>query len=140
MVWASLSVRAETSGDMDRAKGILAMKNQAVAAIILCLPLMLNGCVGMQEPSEDLLRRVPVIEMGQKEPADQQYVLLIRPGQSIPIKVTMKGPLLLQPSQTTAQIQLAHSLYIYKNWSSIDGINWDRQAFQGAVSLGLAPK
>lgn len=116
------------------------MRYQAVAVISFCIPFLLSGCAGMHEPSEDLLSRVPVIEIGQKEPVDHEYVLLIRPGRPIPIHVTMKGPLLLQPSQATTQIQLAHSVYIYKEWSSLDGINWVRQAFQGAVSFGLAPK
>lgn len=116
------------------------MKKQPLAGIALCLTSMLAGCAAMQGPPEDLLTRVPVIEIGQPEPADHQYVLLIRAGKPIPVQLTFKGPLLLQPSQATAQMQLAHSLYIYKDWSSLDGINWDHQAFQGAASLGLAPK
>lgn len=115
------------------------MKKRAVG-IVLCIGSLLAGCAAMQAPPEDLLTRVPVIEVGQPEPADRHYVLLIRAGKPIPVQLTIRGPLLLQSSQTTAQIQLAHSLYIYKEWSSLDGINWDRQAFQGAVSLGLAPK
>ena len=98
------------------------------------------GCASLQGPPEDLLKRVPVIEIGQPEPADKNYVLFLHAGKPIPVHLTLKGPLLLQPSQTTAQVQLSHSLYLYKEWSSLDGINWTRQAFEGAVSLGLAPK
>ena len=98
------------------------------------------SCAAMQGPPEDLLKRVPVVEVGQQEPADKNYVLYIRAGKPIPVHLTLKGPLLLQPAQATAQVQLAHSLYIYKEWSSLDGINWTHQAFEGAVSLGLAPK
>ena len=98
------------------------------------------GCAAMQGPPEDLLKRLPVIEIGQPEPADKIYVLFLHAGKPIPVHLTLKGPLLLQPSQATAQVQLAHSLYIYKEWSSLDGINWTHQAFEGAVSLGLAQK
>jgi hypothetical protein len=100
----------------------------------------LVACASMQGPPEDILKRVPVVEIGQPEPADKHYVLHIRAGTPIPVQMTMKGPLLLQQVHATAQIQLAHSLYIYRNWSSRDGINWTTRAFEGAVSFGLAPK
>lgn len=98
------------------------------------------GCASMQGPPEDVLIRVPVIEVGQTEPADKQYVLHVRAGQPVPLRFTMRGPLLLQPTEGAAQIQFAHSLYIYKEWSSLDGFNWTRRGFEGAVSFGLAPK
>jgi hypothetical protein len=98
------------------------------------------GCAGMQSPPEDLLSRVPVVEIGQPEPADQPYVLHIRAGQPVPVHMTIQGPLLLQPAKATTQVQFSQSLYVYKEWSSIDGINWERGAFQGGASLGLAPK
>lgn len=100
----------------------------------------LVACAGMQSPPEDILKRVPVVEIGQPEPADKHYVLHIRAGTPIPVQVTIKGPLVLQPSQATARVQLTHSLYVYKEWSSRDGINWTPRAFEGAVSFGLAPK
>lgn len=98
------------------------------------------GCAVVQGPSEDLLSRVPVVEIGQPEPADQPYVLHIRAGQPVPVQMTIQGPLLLQPAKATTQVQFSHSLYVYKEWSSVDGINWERGAFHGAASLGLAPK
>lgn len=100
----------------------------------------ITGCAGMQAPPEDLLTRLPVVEIGQPEPADQPYVLLIRAGYPVPVQMTIRGPLLIQPSKATTHVQFAHSLYVYKDWSSLDGINWERQAFHGAASLGLAPK
>ena len=104
-----------------------------------CL-VALAACASMQRPPEDLLKRVPVVEVGQPEPADRHYVLLIRAGKPVPAHLTVTGPLFLQPGQATAQIQLAQNLYIYKEWSSLDGINWIHHAFEGSVSLGLAPK
>lgn len=107
--------------------------------LALCVTVV-AGCAAMQGPPEDLLKRVPVIEVGQPEPADKHYVLLIRAGKPLPVQFTMKGPLLLQSAQGAAQVQFAQSVYIYKEWSSLDGINWTHQAFEGAVSFGLAPK
>lgn len=115
--------------------------NQRVRAlqITLCM-MLLTGCAAMHSPPDDLLKRVPVVEIGQPEPADKHYVLFIRAGKPVPVHLTVKGPLFLQPGLATAQIQLSQSLYIYKEWSSLDGINWTHQGFEGDVSLGLAPK
>ncbi len=98
------------------------------------------GCAALQGPPDDLLSRVPVVEIGQPEPKDQPYVLHIRAGQPIPVQMTIQGPLLLQPAKATTQVQFSQSLYVYKEWSSIDGVNWERGAFHGGASLGLAPK
>ena len=115
------------------------MKHSTVALIVLGV-VICAGCAAMQGPPEDLLMQVPVIEVGQAEPADKQYVLHVRAGQPVLIRFTMRGPLLLQPTEGKAQAQFAHTLYIYKEWSSRDGINWTRHGFEGAVSFGLAPK
>jgi len=99
-----------------------------------------TGCTAMGGPPEDIMKRVPVIEIGKPEPADKNYVLHVPAGKTIPIHVSVKGPLVLQPGETNLQIQLTQGLYIYKDWSSLDGMNWTHQAFAGRVSLGLAPK
>lgn len=109
-------------------------------SLLLLGATTLIGCTAMHAPPEDILTRVPVVEVGQPEPADKHYVLLIRAGQPVPVRFTVKGPLLLQPAQGATQVQFAHTMYIYKDWSSLDGINWTKQAFEGAVSFGLAPK
>ena len=41
--------------------------------------MLLTGCAGMQSPPEDLLKQVPVIEIGKPEPADKNYILYISP-------------------------------------------------------------
>lgn len=114
--------------------------NAMPLSLILLTAVTITGCAAMQAPPEDILTRVPVIEVGQPEPADKHYVLHIRAGQPLPLRFTMKGPLLLQPAQGATQVQFAHSMYLYKGWSSLDGINWTQQGFEGAVSFGLAPK
>jgi hypothetical protein len=105
----------------------------------LCVVAM-AGCVSWGGPPDDLLKRVPMLEVGKPEPADKHYVLYIPAGKPIPMYFTVKGPLFVKPGEATAQVQLTQSLYIYKEWSSLDGINWRHQAFEGGVSLGLAPK
>jgi hypothetical protein len=105
----------------------------------LCV-VAVTGCASWEGPPEDLLTRVPVVEIGKSEPADKHYVLYIPAGKLIPVHFTVKGPLFLKPGEATGQVQLTQSLYIYKEWSSLDGRNWNHQAFEGGVSLGLAPK
>jgi len=96
------------------------------------------GCAASLGPPEDLLKRVPVIEIGQPEPPDKHYVLYVRAGKPVPIHLTVKGPLLLQPGQAATHVQFTQSLYIYREWSSLDGVTWTRRAFEGASSFGLA--
>lgn len=110
------------------------------AATILFVLAFPAGCAMMGGPPEDIMKRVPVVEIGKPEPADKNYVLHVPAGKTIPIHFSVTGPLVLHPGAGSAQIQLTQGLYIYKEWSSIDGMNWTRQAFQGRVSLGLAPK
>ena len=105
----------------------------------LCV-LLLTGCAGMQSPPEDLLKQVPVIEIGKPEPADKNYILYIPGGTTIPVHLAVKGPLLVNPGEASTRVQLTQSLYLYKEWSSLDGRNWTHQAFQGRVAIGLAPK
>jgi len=109
-------------------------------ATLLPVLAILAGCAGMGGPPEDIMKRVPVVEIGNPEPADKNYVLHVPAGKTIPIHVSVKGPLVLHPGETNLQIQLTQGLYIYKDWSSLDGMNWTHQAFAGRVSLGLAPK
>ncbi|HEY7533189.1 MAG TPA: hypothetical protein VH681_10470 [Nitrospiraceae bacterium] len=98
------------------------------------------GCASWGGPPADLLQRLPVVEVGKTEPVDKPFVLYIPKGRSIPMYLTVKGPLFVKPGEATAQVQLTQSLYIYKEWSSLDGKHWTHQAFEGGVSLGLAPK
>jgi len=105
----------------------------------LCI-LAVTGCASWDGPPDGLLQRIPVVEIGKPEPADKQYVLYIPAGKAIPIHFTVKGPLFLKPGEATGQVQLTQSLYIYQEWSSLNGINWSHQAFEGGVSLGLAVK
>lgn len=116
------------------------MAAKFLSALVVGLVVVASiGCASWGGPPEDLLKRVPVVEVGKPEPADKRYVLYIPAGKLIPVHFTVKGPLFLKPGEATGQVQLTQSLYIYKEWSSLDGRNWTHQAFEGGVSLGLAP-
>jgi hypothetical protein len=116
------------------------VNRQTTALLAALCVMLLTGCAGMQGPPEDLLKRVPVIEIGKPEPADKNYILYIPGGKTIPVQMTVKGPLIVNPGEATTRIQLTQSLYLYKEWSSLDGRNWTHQAFQGRVAIGLAPQ
>lgn len=102
--------------------------------------LAITGCAGVQGPPADLLARVPVVEIGKPEPADRHYVLYVPAGKPVPIHLSITGPLMVKPGESTTQVQFNHSLYIYKEWSSFDGMNWTAGAFAGRASFGLAAK
>ena len=107
--------------------------------LVLSLSL-LGGCASVGDPPDDLLKLVPLVEIGKPEPADKNYILYIPGGKTIPVHLAVKGALLVHPGEATTQIKLTQSLYLYKEWSSLDGRNWTHQAFQGRVAIGLAPK
>jgi len=113
------------------------MRNQVVAGAVMALCLS-AGCAGLQGPPDDLMARVPVVEVGKPEPADKHYVLYIPAGKPLPVRLTVAGPLVVKPGEATMHVHLNHSLYIYKEWSSLDGRNWTQHAFEGRVSFGLA--
>ena len=110
-----------------------------LAPIILSFALLV-GCSSMGNPPEDLIKHVPLIEIGKPEPADKNYILYVPGGKTITVQLAVKGPLVVNPGEATTRIQLTRSLYLYKEWSSLDGRNWTHQAFQGRVSIGLAPQ
>lgn len=110
-----------------------------LAPIILSFAF-LAGCTSMGNPPEDLIKHVPLIEIGKPEPADKNYILYVPGGKTITVQLAVKGPLVVNPGEATTRIQLTRSLYLYKEWSSLDGRNWTHQAFQGRVSIGLAPQ
>lgn len=113
----------------------------SVSGIVIgCCILATTGCASWGGPPDGLLQRIPVVEVGKPEPADKNYVLYIPAGKAIPIHFTVKGPLFLKPGVATGQVQLTQSLYIYQEWSSLNGITWSHQAFEGGVSIGLAVK
>ncbi|MEQ1795746.1 MAG: hypothetical protein ABL970_16310, partial [Nitrospira sp.] len=87
--------------------------SRSLAALIISFTL-LGGCASMGEPPEDVLKRVPVVEIGKPEPADKNYILYIPGGKTIPVHLSVKGPLLVHPGEATTQIQLTQSLYLYK--------------------------
>lgn len=116
------------------------MRSWAYLTCAILSGSLLGGCASLENPPEDLLKQVPVIELGKPEPNDKNYILYIPGGKTIPIHLAVKGPLLVNPGEATTQVQLTQSLYLYKEWSSLDGRNWTHQAFQGRVSIGLAPQ
>lgn len=113
------------------------MRNSVAASGFTAL-LLSAGCAGLQGPPDDLMTRVPVVEIGKPEPADKHYVLYIPAGKPLPVRLTVTGPLVVKPGEATTSVQFNHRLYIYREWSSLDGINWTQHAFDGRVSFGLA--
>ena len=73
-------------------------------ATLLPVLTLLAGCAAMGGPPEDIMKRVPVIEIGKPEPADKNYVLYVPAGKTIPIQVSVKGPLVLNPGEAKVQI------------------------------------
>jgi hypothetical protein len=74
---------------------------------------LLGGCASLGTPPEDLIKHVPLIEIGKPEPAAKNYILYIPGGKTIPVQLAVKGPLVVNPGEATNHIQLTRSLHIY---------------------------
>ena len=72
------------------------------------------------------LQRPPVVEVGQGNDADNVVtsILHIPAGQPVPLKLTIKGSVFVQPAVQNLTLRFRHDLWLYQKWISFDGQNW----------------
>ncbi|MCI0504546.1 MAG: hypothetical protein L0Z73_00405 [Gammaproteobacteria bacterium] len=114
------------------------VKHFACAGLIILGGL--SGCATWQKPSADLATKIPVIEIGQPKPEGNEYILLVRAGKDIPVKLTVDGSFLSKEGATETTVNVRQDVYLYKQWSSFDGKEWERGLFQVLISAGVGPE
>ena len=97
------------------------------------------GCATMRLPDASLINSLPIIELGQESPDSNQYVLLLRAGVNIPVTVAISGSLLSKEGKTNTTVQLKRDLYLYQEWSSLDGKTWRPKNINLLIAAGLDP-
>jgi len=114
------------------------MSKTLLFAAVTVLMFGNTGCA-LWPPGEDLVRRVPVLEIGSPKPEGHEYILHIPAGQSVPVHMTLGGTFLDQTGKAETTITLRHDLYLYKQWSSLDGKTWrqSHDRFEVLLSAGL---
>lgn len=108
--------------------------------LLLAMIIGLGGCAASQTPPADLASRVPTIELGQPAPEGDDYILLVRAGQDVPVRLTVGGAFLAQEGRSDTTVRVREDVYLYKRWSSLDGKTWERGAFQLLMSAGMGPE
>ena len=100
------------------------------------------GCVSFQSPDGDLISRAPIVEIGQPKPQGNEYILLVRAGKEVPVKLSVSGSFLSEEGLAETKVKLRQDLYLYKYWSSFDGNHWERshRMFDALISAGLEPE
>jgi hypothetical protein len=100
------------------------------------------GCASFQTPDADLISRVPIVEIGQPKPQGSDYILLVRAGKEVPVKLSVSGSFLSEEGLAETKVKLRQDLYLYKYWSSFDGKRWERshRMFNALISAGLEPE
>jgi hypothetical protein len=116
------------------------VKVKRLAHAVLAILAGLGGCATWQAPPADLMTRIPTIEIGQTKPEGDEYILLVRAGQDVPVKLAVGGSFLSKEGATETIVNVSRDLYLYKHWSSFDGKKWERGLFQVLISAGLGPE
>jgi hypothetical protein len=91
-------------------------------------------------PPTSFINTLPIIEIGQEQPDNGEYILLVRSGVDVPVTISISGSLLSKESKTKTNVQLKRDIYLYKQWSSLDGKTWGKKNINLLVGTGLDTK
>lgn len=110
---------------------------------VLCAGVMsLSACNVNEPPAASLIDEVPVIELGTETAPEGEYILHVPADKTVPVSVSVNGSFLAKSASVSAEIQVQQDLYIYKQWSSFDGRQWQPShgLFDTRMRAGLTPE
>ncbi|MFZ2996654.1 hypothetical protein [Sphingobium sp.] len=85
--------------------------------------IALSACAGLS-PNTTEIAQAPQIRFGQPLPAGDNYVLLFPAGTPLPVSTVLDGNLFEREGQSTLHVTLKRDVYIFKQFASFDGKNW----------------
>ncbi len=102
--------------------------------------LALSGCASMAPTQK--IARLPVVELGQKAPANGEYILHIAAGKPANFRLIVKGNALERNGEAVTTVVPKQDVWLYKYWASLDGKHWKptRDLFRTSVGVGIDPK
>lgn len=113
------------------------MKLHGFRLLVITASIVIGACATTKVPDASSISQLPVIELGQKAPLDKEYVLLLRSGESVPVTVSIAGSLLAGEKTTNMNVELVKDVYLYKEWTSLDGKTWNKKNINFLVGAGL---
>jgi hypothetical protein len=91
--------------------------------IVVATCAVLSACAGMQ-PKPDDIAKVPHFQFGQPLPQGNDYVLHFPAGTALPVAAVVDGNIFEHNDQTTMHVTLKRDVYVYRQFVSFDGVNW----------------
>lgn len=103
--------------------------------------VVLSACAGLP-PSTAEIANAPQIRFGQPLPKDDSYVLLFPAGTPLPVTTLVDGNLFEHDSQATLHVTLKRDVYVYRQFASFDGKNWQpaRKLIETRLELQIPQK
>lgn len=109
------------------------MKNIVVIAATIAV---LAGCASLRPAPIEAIANLPIVRVGDKPPANAEYVLFYPAGHPFPVRLKAGGSLFSKENEIESQVSLSKNLYLYKYWASHDRITWKNSHELLAVQFG----
>ncbi|OFZ66140.1 MAG: hypothetical protein A2V79_00440 [Betaproteobacteria bacterium RBG_16_56_24] len=112
-----------------------------ILSTIIAASATLTACVGLP-PSAAEIAKTPHIRFGQPFPEGDNYVLHFPAGTPLPVSTVVDGNLFEQDSQATLHVTLKRDVYMYRQFASFDGQNWQpaRKLMETRLELQIPQK
>ena len=112
-----------------------------ILSSIIAASAALTACAGLP-PSTAEIAKTPQIRFGQPLPAGDNYVLLFPAGTPLPVSTVVDGNLFEHDGQATFNVTLKHDVYVYRQFASFDGQNWQpsRKLIETQLELQIPQK
>lgn len=94
-----------------------------ILSSIIAASATLTACAGLP-PSAAEIAKVPQIQFGQPLPEGDNYVLHFPASTPLPVSTVVDGNLFEHDSQAALHVTLKHEVYVYRQFASFDGQNW----------------
>ncbi|BBI99857.1 hypothetical protein FGKAn22_15500 [Ferrigenium kumadai] len=101
----------------------------------------LTACAGLP-PSTAEISKAPKIQFGQTLPEGDNYVLHFPAGTPLPVSTVVDGNLFEHEGQATLHVTLKRDVYMFRQFASFDGQNWQpaRKLIETHLELRIPQK
>ena len=101
----------------------------------------LTACAGLP-PSTAEIAKAPQIRFGQPLPEGKDYVLFFPAATPLPASIVVDGSLFEQEGHASFNVTLKRDIYLYRQFASFDGKNWQlgRDLIKSQLELQIPQK
>lgn len=112
-----------------------------ILSSIIAASTALTACAGLP-PSASDIAKAPQIQFGQPLPEGKDYVLHFPAGTPLPVSTVVDGSLFEHDGHATFNVTLKRDVYVYRQFASFDGQNWQpaRNLIETQLELQIPQK